>query len=61
MAERRASGALEEMQNLPPVIICFSDFSLAQEKKKDKYNFSRLGDAKLTTRSPYNPGIFKNT
>lgn len=31
MAERRASGALEEMQNLPSVIV--SDFSLLKEKK----------------------------
>lgn len=57
MAERRAGGALEEMQNLPSVIICVSDFSLAQGKE-DKYNFSRLVDAKHTIRSLYILRIF---
>lgn len=60
MAERRASGALEEMQNLPSVIICVSDFSLAKGKE-DKYNFSGLAGTKHTIRSMYSLRIFYNT
>lgn len=33
IAERRADGVLEEIQNFPSVIICVSDFSIAQGKE----------------------------